>query len=64
MERLTEEIGILTAIDPGHAVEVGDRLEILPNRVSLTVNLHDKMYGVRNGVVETEISITCRGFDR
>ena len=28
--RLTEEIGILTASDPDHGVEIGDRLEILP----------------------------------
>ncbi|MDA1348365.1 MAG: hypothetical protein O3A47_05810, partial [Chloroflexi bacterium] len=63
VSRLTEEIGILTVSDPDNGVEIGDRLEILPNHVSLTVNLHDKMYGVRNGVVETEIPVTARGMD-
>ena len=62
--RLTEEIGILTASGPDHGIKIGDRLEILPNHVALAVNLHDRMYGVRNGGVETEIPVTCQGFDR
>ena len=61
--RLTEEIGVLTMTDLENGVDVGDRLEILPNHVSLTVNLHDKMYGVRNGGVETEIPVIARGMD-
>ena len=61
--RLTEEIGVLTMTNPENGVEIGDRLEILPNHVSLTVNLHDKMYGVRNGGVETEIPVIARGMD-
>jgi D-serine deaminase-like pyridoxal phosphate-dependent protein len=61
--RLTEEIGILALDDPSNGVGIGDRLEILPNHISLAVNLHDRMYGIRSGAVEREIAITCRGLD-
>jgi len=61
--RLTEEIGVLALTDPGNGVSIGDRLEILPNHISLAVNLHDKMYGVRKGEIEREISVACRGMD-
>ena len=61
--RLTEEIGTLALSDAGNGVGIGDRLEILPNHISLAVNLHDTMYGIRNGAVEREIPIACRGID-
>ena len=55
--RLTEEIGILALSDPGNEVSIGDRLEVLPNHISLAGNLHEAMHGVRNGAVEREIPI-------
>ncbi len=61
--RLTEEIGILTLSDSRKEINIGDRLEILPNHMSLAVNLHDRMYGIRNGAVEREIPVVCRGVD-
>jgi len=64
LERLTDEIGIVRLTDPKKAVNIGDRLEILPNHISYAVNLHDKMYGIRDSVVEREIPILCRGNDR
>ena len=63
VSRLTEEIGILTLSDPDGSVSVGERLEILPNHASLAVNLHDTVYGIRNGEVEREIPVLCRGMD-
>jgi D-serine deaminase-like pyridoxal phosphate-dependent protein len=42
-------------------LKMGDRLEIYPNSANLVVNLHDKMYGVRNGEVERVIPVTGRG---
>ncbi len=63
VERLTEEIGILTLTDPDKDINIGDRLEILPNHISLAVNLHDHMYGIRNGVLERKIAVVCRGVD-
>ena len=42
-------------------LSLGDRLEIVPNNATLVINIHDKMYGVRNGKVEREIPVTGRG---
>ena len=63
VSRLTEEIGILTLGDPDGSVSIGERLEILPNHISLAVNLHDTIYGIRNGEVVREIPVLCRGMD-
>lgn len=63
ISRLTEEIGILALSNQDTSVSIGERLEILPNHVSLAVNLHDTIYGTRNGEVEQEIPILCRGMD-
>ncbi len=63
VSRLTEEIGILTLGDHDGRVSIGERLEILPNHISLAVNLHDRIYGVRSGEVEREIPVLCRGMD-
>ncbi len=40
---------------------LGERLEIIPNSASLILNIHDKAYGVRNGKIEREFTITGRG---
>ena len=61
---MSEEIGVLALGDTSKGLEIGDRLEILPNHASLAVNLHDTMYGVRNGVVEQEIPVVWRGMDQ
>ncbi len=63
VSRLTEEIGILTLSNHDGSVSIGERLEILPNHISLAVNLHDTIYGIRNGEVEQEIPVLCRGMD-
>jgi D-serine deaminase-like pyridoxal phosphate-dependent protein len=49
--------------DARRDLKLGDRLEIVPNSISLVVNIHEKLYGVRNGKVEMVIPVTgrCRG---
>jgi D-serine deaminase-like pyridoxal phosphate-dependent protein len=49
--------------DANRDLKLGDRLEIVPNSISLVVNIHDQLYGVRNGEVEMVIPVTgrCRG---
>ena len=42
-------------------LKIGDRLEIVPNGINLVINIHDKLYGVRNGKIERVIRITGRG---
>ena len=60
--RLGAESGIIYYKDSSaDRLQLGDRLEIIPNNATLTINLHDQLYGIREGVVETTIPVTGRG---
>ncbi|HEY3364465.1 MAG TPA: alanine racemase [Symbiobacteriaceae bacterium] len=58
--RLSEEHGVLE-FDSSVSLKVGQRLEVIPNHICPAVNLYDRMYGVRDGEVESEIQIEGRG---
>lgn len=58
---LSEEHGHVDIARSGHAYRVGERLRVLPNHVCATVNMHDRLYGVRNGVVEKVWDVLARG---
>jgi D-serine deaminase-like pyridoxal phosphate-dependent protein len=57
---LTEEHGV-ARVEAGDSFRVGDRVRILPNHACVVSNLHDRLYGVRAGLVETEFRIAARG---
>jgi len=60
LERLTEEHGMLS-VDEDCDLEVGDTLQIIPNHICSTVNLHDQVYLVgEDGTVE-ETRVAARG---
>ncbi len=59
--RMSAEIGFLYYVKPGKKLNLGERLEIVPNNATLTINIHDQVYGVRNGVVEEVMPVTGRG---
>ncbi len=60
LERLTEEHGMLS-VDEDCDLEVGDTLQVIPNHICSTVNLHDQVYLVgEDGVVE-ETRVAARG---
>jgi len=48
-------------MEPEKKLSLGERLEIVPNNATLVINIHDQIYGVRNGVVEKVIAVTGRG---
>src|SRR5512143_2297558 len=50
---LTEEHGV-ARVERGDAFRIGQRVRILPNHACVVSNLHDRLYGVRDGRVETE----------
>jgi D-serine deaminase-like pyridoxal phosphate-dependent protein len=61
IEKLNEEHGYLR-YDPGlYNIQVGDRIEIIPNHSCVLPNLCDFIYGVRAGMVERQIAIEARG---
>jgi len=59
--RLSAETGCLHYTDQKKKLRLGERLEIVPNNATLVINIHDKIYGTRNGVVEVTIPVTGRG---
>jgi D-serine deaminase-like pyridoxal phosphate-dependent protein len=60
LERLTEEHGMLS-VDEDCELAVGDTLQIIPNHICSTVNLHDEVYLVgEDGAVE-ETLVAARG---
>ncbi|CAN5476859.1 DSD1 family PLP-dependent enzyme [soil metagenome] len=51
-------------VDPGslkQPLDVGDVVRILPSHVCTTINLHDVLVGVRDGVVEAVWPVEARG---
>ena len=65
MTGLSEEHGTLKTVgqvsDTNVSLTPGDKLEILPTHCCTTVNLHDRYYGIRNGIVESVWEIAARG---
>jgi D-serine deaminase-like pyridoxal phosphate-dependent protein len=60
IEKLSEEHGVVR-VAAGDRFEVGQRVRILPNHACVISNLHDRLYGVRQGSVETEFAVSARG---
>ena len=60
MISLSEEHGRMIAAE-SVKLKPGDKIEILPSHCCTTVNLHQRYYGVRKGVVEAVWEIAARG---
>jgi D-serine deaminase-like pyridoxal phosphate-dependent protein len=60
LERLTEEHGML-AVTGEHDLKVGDTLQIIPNHICSTVNLHDAIYLIGEGGTVEEVRVAARG---
>jgi D-serine deaminase-like pyridoxal phosphate-dependent protein len=61
IDRLSEEHGVVLLPEGTVSFEVGDQVEIIPNHVCPSVNLHDTMKVVRDGVIVDEWKIAARG---
>ena len=60
LERLTEEHGMLR-VTAGDALKVGDTLQIIPNHVCSTVNLHDEVDFVDEFGATERVAVAARG---
>jgi D-serine deaminase-like pyridoxal phosphate-dependent protein len=47
-------------IGPEKRLRLGERLEIVPNNATLVIAMQDKIFGVRNDVIEKEFAIAGR----
>lgn len=61
MTGLSEEHGKILVSNEDISLKPTDKLEILPTHCCTNVNLHDRYYGIRNGIVETVWRISARG---
>ncbi len=59
--RTNEEHGYLDLSRCSELPEIGSRLWVIPNHVCVTVNLHNRIYGVRGDTVEEEWEVAARG---
>ena len=59
--RLNAEGSCINYKEPGERLTLGERLEIVPNNATLVINIHSRLYGVRNGALEQVITVTGRG---
>lgn len=57
LKALHAEHAPIEILDPSVKVEVGDKIEILVHYHDGTINLHERMYGIRNGEVERVFTI-------
>lgn len=61
LEGMSEEHGHLNISETAHKLRVGERLSIIPNHVCACVNMHDRIWYHRNGVVEGVWHVAGRG---
>lgn len=58
---LNEEHGYLDFSKAERGFKVGDRVRVIPNHVCVTVNMQEKIYGIRGETVEREWVVAARG---
>ncbi|MBI3091986.1 MAG: DSD1 family PLP-dependent enzyme [Candidatus Tectomicrobia bacterium] len=56
-----DEHGRLRYVDAARRFELGEKIELIVSHCDTTINLYDKYFGVRNGVVEVVWDIAGRG---
>jgi D-serine deaminase-like pyridoxal phosphate-dependent protein len=56
-----EEHVVLQLQGPATDLKVGDKLEMIVGHACTTVNLHDRYFGMRRGILETVLDIPARG---
>jgi D-serine deaminase-like pyridoxal phosphate-dependent protein len=59
--KMNEEHGFIDLSAAERDFTVGDKVRIIPNHICVAVNLHEYVYGVRDGVVEEVWNVEARG---
>jgi D-serine deaminase-like pyridoxal phosphate-dependent protein len=61
VKTVSEEHGMLDLSHTDWRPDVGDRVRIVPNHVCVSVNLQDRLWGVRGDDIVTEWDVAARG---
>lgn len=59
--KMNEEHGFIDITHAERGFSVGDRVHVIPNHICVAVNLHEKVYGIREGEVEAVWTVDGRG---
>jgi D-serine deaminase-like pyridoxal phosphate-dependent protein len=59
--KMNEEHGFIDLSRAERSFAVGEKIRIIPNHICVAVNLHEHVYGVRNGKVEDCWNVEARG---
>jgi D-serine deaminase-like pyridoxal phosphate-dependent protein len=59
--KMNEEHGYVDVKLCARKFEIGERLRIIPNHICVAVNLHERVYGIRNGEVGEVWEVAGRG---
>ncbi len=59
--KMNEEHGFIDITSADRKFENGEKVRIIPNHVCVAMNLHETVYGIRNGRVEREWKVEARG---
>ena len=59
--KLSEEHGTLQLDEEARVLKHGDVVHLLPSHTGTTINLHDRYYCIRNGVLEEVVEVAGRG---
>ncbi|MFW6116787.1 MAG: alanine racemase [bacterium] len=62
--QMSAEHGTVILEEPDHNIEIGDRFDLVVGYGDTTLFLHDRLYGIRDEVVEVVWSIQARGKTR
>jgi D-serine deaminase-like pyridoxal phosphate-dependent protein len=63
VKSMSEEHGLLDLGNTTWRPRVGDRVRIVPNHVCVSVNLHDRVWGVRGETAERWWKVAARGWE-
>lgn len=61
VDRMSEEHGVLVPQGEGPLPKIGEKIEIIPNHVCTSVNLHDELYMVEDDEVVDRLPVEGRG---
>ncbi|HLJ49220.1 MAG TPA: alanine racemase [Bryobacteraceae bacterium] len=59
--KMNEEHGYVDIRTVDRGFKVGDRVRMIPNHICVAMNLHERVYGMRGGVVEQIWTVDARG---
>ena len=59
--KMNEEHGFIDLTRAERSFHIGEKVRVIPNHICVAVNLHEQVYGVRNGVVEKSWKVEARG---